>query len=264
MITGGFVLLGGYLAANLNSPRLWIAALVIAALTAAANVINDCYDLEPDRISKAHRPLPSGQLSLDAARILAIALIVLALGLSIFLGAAMAMIAVVMTVLLYMYSRVFKKTVLFGNFVVSLLVAVTVIYGGMAVDNINPSLVPALIIITFMISREILKTVEDYESDRMTGTRTIAVAWGEKSALLAFSVISSLVVLLTLLPWLMNSVSAVYLIIVIPGANIIILSAIYVALATPDKSRIRMALAGTKAASLIWLVAMFMGLAFAF
>ncbi len=55
----GCVLLGGYLGAGLDMPRLWIAALTVAALMAAANVINDCLDLEYDRINYPLRPLPS-------------------------------------------------------------------------------------------------------------------------------------------------------------------------------------------------------------
>ena len=258
----GCVLLGGYLGAGLDMPRLWIAALTVAALMAAANVINDCLDLEYDRINKPLRPLPSNQLRLDVARIWGAILIVLGLGTSMFLGADMAIVAAAMAVLSYLYSKVLKKLFLLGNIAVSVMVATTIVYGGMAVDNVGPTLVPALIILMFMFCREVLKTVEDQEGDRLMGARTIAVVWGEKRALGAFSALSVLVALVSLLPWLLNQVSALYLVIVIPGGNVILLLAAYMLLKRPDQGNIKMALMGTKAASFIWLVAMFVGLTF--
>lgn len=255
----GSVVLGGYLTTEPTTPRLWIAAAVAAMLTAAGNVVNDYFDMEIDRINKPFRVLPSGQLSPAAAARWALALAATGLGLSALLGAAMALIAAVMAVLLYVYSWKLKPSFLVGNAVISVMSAITVVYGGIAVGSVGPTLVPALVILLFMFCREILKTVEDYEGDRQIGARTIAVVWGKMGALRVFSVLATLMAFLSLLPWVLGNVSAAYPILVIPGVSLVLLLAAFVLSKRPTRRYIRMALVVTKADWILWTAAMFIG-----
>lgn len=255
----GSVILGGYLTTNPGTPRLWIAAVVAATLTAAGNVVNDYFDVEIDRINKPFRVMPSGQLTTAAAARWAVILVAIGLSLSTLLGAAMALIATVMAVLLYVYSWKLKPSFLVGNAVISVMSAMTIVYGGMAVGSIGATLVPALLILLFMFCREILKTVEDYEGDRQGGARTIAVVWGKMGALRLFGVLAVLVAFLSLLPWLLGHVSTAYLLLVIPGVDAVLLLAAFVLLNRPTRRYIRMALVTTKADWVLWTVAMFIG-----
>lgn len=254
-------MLGGYLTRGLDAPQLWIAALVAATLVAAAIVINDCLDVKPDRINKPARPLPNGRLSLSGAWLLGNALVVTGLGLSLSLHVAMPLLAALVAVLLYVYSLKIKRIFLLGNLVVSAMTALTVIYGGMAVDNVGPTLVPALVVGVFMLGREILKTAEDYHGDLVSGVRTIAVVWGKQSALRLFSALSAAVALLLLLPWWVGDLSPAYLLIALPGDGAILLSAAYLAWNRSDRHAMRIALRGTRAAAFVWLAAMFIGVA---
>lgn len=255
----GSVILGGYLTTDPGTPRLWIAAAVAAMLTAAGNVVNDCFDMEIDRINKPYRVLPSGQLNPIAAARWAVILVAIGLGLSTLLGVAMALIAAVMAVLLYVYSWKLKPSFLVGNAVTSVMSAMTIVYGGMAVSSIGPTLVPALLILLFMFCREILKTVEDYEGDRQAGARTIAVVWGKIGALRVFGALAVLVSFLSLLPWLVGDVSAAYLLLVVPGVDAVLLSVSVILLRRPTQRYIRTAWVATKAAWVLWIVAMFIG-----
>lgn len=221
--------------------------------------MNDYFDVETDRINKPFRVLPAGQLSAAAAARWAVALVAVSLGLSTLLGTVMALIAVVMAVLSYVYSWKLKPSFLVGNAVISVMSAMTIVYGGMAVGSVGPTLVPALLILLFMFCREILKTVEDYEGDRQGGARTIAVAWGKMGALRVFGVLAVLVAFLSLLPWLLGNVSASYLLLVIPGVDAVLLLAAFVLLKRPTRRYIRMALVATKADWVLWTVAMFIG-----
>ncbi len=255
----GSVILGGYLTTDPATPRLWIAAAVTATLTAAGNVVNDYSDVETDRINKPFRALPSGQLSLTAAARWAMALVAIGLGLSTLLGTVMALIAAVMAALLYVYSWKLKPSFLVGNAVISVMSAMTIVYGGMAVNSIGPTLVPAMLVFVFMFCREILKTVEDYEGDRLVGTRTIAVVWGKVGALRVFGILAMLVAFLSLLPWLLGNVSAAYLLLVIPGVDAVLLLTAFILLRQPSRRYIRMALVATKADWVLWMGAMFIG-----
>jgi 4-hydroxybenzoate polyprenyltransferase len=48
----------------------YVGALAAVVLNAASNIINQCFDLEIDRINKSDRPLPAGTLSLQVAGLL--------------------------------------------------------------------------------------------------------------------------------------------------------------------------------------------------
>jgi geranylgeranylglycerol-phosphate geranylgeranyltransferase len=236
---------------------------VAALLTAAGNVVNDYFDVETDRINKPFRPLPSSQLSMSVAACWAATLVIVGVVLSLSLGAVMALIAAAMAVLLYIYARFLKQSFLIGNAVVSVMSAMTVVYGGMAVNHVALTLVPAVLILLFMFCREILKTVEDYEGDRLGKMRTVAVILGKTGALLMFSGLAIMVVLLSWLPWLLGYVSAVYLLIVVPAVNAVLLTASFMALRQPSRRNIRMILAATKADWILWVVAMFIGIGLA-
>jgi 4-hydroxybenzoate polyprenyltransferase len=57
-------------------------SVMAAALNAASNVLNQVHDLELDRVNKPERPIPSGAVSIGAARKLALGLYVAAIGLA--------------------------------------------------------------------------------------------------------------------------------------------------------------------------------------
>jgi geranylgeranylglycerol-phosphate geranylgeranyltransferase len=253
----GSVILGGYVSAGFDVPRLWVAGVVAATLTATANVVNDYFDVETDCINKPFRALPSSQLSTTAAVRWAVVLATIGLGLSLFLGIVMTLIAVLMVVLLYAYSWKLKRHFLVGNALVSLMSAMTCIYGGIAVKKVGPAIIPALLILLFIFCREILKTVEDYEGDYQIGARTVAVVLGKTGALRAFAALAVLVVLISLLPWLLGTVSTLYPVLVVPGVDGVLLLAAAVLLKWPTQRFVRMALAATKADWVLWVAAMF-------
>jgi geranylgeranylglycerol-phosphate geranylgeranyltransferase len=255
-------LLGGYISAGSFPPRLWIAAGVVASLTAAGNVMNDYFDLEIDRINKPKRAIPSGQISLISAAWWAVILSVIGLVLSLFLDLVMAMIAAGILVLLVAYSWRLKHTFLLGNVAVGFMSAMTVVYGGMAVGNVQSTIVLAFVILLFIFCREILKTIEDYEGDRLLGARTVAVVLGKVSALRLFFGLALLVIALSLLPWLLNTVSIIYPILVIPGVNLVLLVVAIILLKRPTQKAIRMSVLVTKATWVFWFVAMFVGVVF--
>jgi geranylgeranylglycerol-phosphate geranylgeranyltransferase len=184
------------------------------------------------------------------------------LGLSIFLDLVMALIAAGILVLLVAYSWKLKHTFLLGNVAVGFMSAMTVVYGGMAVGNVQSTIVLAFVILLFIFCREILKTVEDYEGDRLLGARTVAVVLGKVSALRLFFGLALLVIFLSLLPWLLNTVSIIYPILVIPGVNLVLLAVAIILLKRPTQKAIRMSVLVTKATWVFWFVAMFVGVIF--
>lgn len=260
LLAAGCVMLGGYLTSGqMSAHRLWLAASAAGLLVAAATVVNDCVDIESDRINKPYRVLPSGRLSSQVAWVWGVTLGIAGIAAGVSLGGTAAIVPALWAVLAVAYSAFIKGMGLLADIVVSAMIASTILFGGMAVGEIGRTIVPAFVVFAFMLCREILKDVEDYEGDRTAGTRTVAVAWGPTRALRAFSAGAIGAVGASLLPWLTGVVSVKYLLIALPVVDVILLTSVYVISRSPTERTIRLTLEATKLAALLWLLAMFVG-----
>lgn len=254
------VLIGGYLNASAISFGLLLAALIAGIITASGNIINDYFDIEIDRINKPYRILPSGKFNPRHALWLGIFLSSLAILLGFYLGWDMGLVAMLMAALAFLYSWKLKKSFLMGNMIVSLMTALTFFYGSLQVGKIGHAWIPALIVLMFMLAREILKTVEDIPGDRRVGARTIAVLWGQSRALEAFIVFAVIVALIVPVPWVLQDVSIIYLVLSVPFVSIALIFVIFLVKKQPSVEVIKKSLLITKGSWIIWAIAMCLGL----
>jgi 4-hydroxybenzoate polyprenyltransferase len=175
--------------------------LVASVLIAGAGyIINDYFDLNIDKINKPSRLIVDRIISRRWAMmlhfVLSIAGLVITAYVSIkinnFLLILMNGIAVV---LLWVYSTTFKKKLLSGNVIISLLTAWVIFMLFFCEVNLNengflPDSNQALITIyklaivyggfAFIVSlvREVIKDIEDEMGDRKYGCRTMPISWG--------------------------------------------------------------------------------------
>jgi len=215
------ILLSGFVIAGFGAFRspyvgpLMVAAISAALIGCAANTIHDVLDDEVDRIIRPNRPLPSGTVSINTAKTVWFVLSTAGIVFSLFLSRLHFILALGFVLALYSYSAFLKSTVLWGNVIVSLLVAFGFVYGGMTVGSPRSLIVGAVFVFLFILSREIIKDVEDMEGDRRPGIRTLPVKFGSRVAILTVSVILSLIILLTPLPFLVFVYSSLYLFIIL-------------------------------------------------
>lgn len=214
-LTGGLaVLLGGYVAGTGNWLAIGLAVVATFLVSMSANAWNDYLDIEIDRVNQPQRPLPSGAVSPRSAWIFSLILTAVALVISAFINMPTFVVAVISAVLLYLYSWKFKSTILFGNFTIAGISAMSAIFGGLAAGNVRPSLWLAAVIFTAIMGREVLKTLADYEGDLMQHCRTISTAWGRRPARIVFFLSGALTIIVMMLPYLFNVYSVVYVIVV--------------------------------------------------
>lgn len=161
-----------------------LSGIVAAFVCAGANVINDIFDLEIDRINKPHRVIASGAMSLMAARRYYVFLTGSAVILSAWINWAVFGIVVFSVLLLYYYSVYLKRTPIWGNLTVCFFTSVNFLAGGMAFDQTEHAWYPALFTFLFQFGRELLKDVEDIEGDRVGGANTFPVLYGVRASLL--------------------------------------------------------------------------------
>jgi geranylgeranylglycerol-phosphate geranylgeranyltransferase len=179
---GGMLGGGGAALAHAGGPLL-LAAASATALGAAANAHNDVCDLEIDRVNRPDRPLPSGALSVPAARTVWAALTTLGVGLAALLSPLHLAVAAVSAVLLAAYNADLKRRPLVGNLAVSVVIGLALPFGGAAVwatgtGKMAPVALGAAFAFGSTLAREVAKDIEDTEGDSTGGAVTLPVRFG--------------------------------------------------------------------------------------
>lgn len=169
-----------FIATTTLVPSVVLPFLVVALITAAGNVINDFFDVEIDRVNRPDRPIPSGQVSLPAARAFAVTLFLAGILVSLGTNGLCIAIAVINTFLLICYAARLKRLPLVGNITVSYLAASMFLFGG-AFNGLQGlvNVVPFSVMTFFaMMARELVKDAEDVEGDKASGAATIPIRYG--------------------------------------------------------------------------------------
>lgn len=235
------------------------ACLTGACLTAAANAINDVYDLEIDRINRPRRPLPSGVITSREAFAFSIIFFLLGLTSSALINAETLIIALIFSVLLYLYSSTFKRQVLVGNFTVSLATAFAFIFGGVAVKRVEHAIFPAAFAFLLHFGREIIKDMEDIDGDQQNGAQTLPIRFGLRPAQILTTIFLMALIVITQVPFFLNIYGLWYLIIVNIGVNTVLLYAICSMWKKPVKSNFRILSAMLKINMVVGLAAIYAG-----
>lgn len=200
-----------------NLPAVVLASISAMLIAAAANTINDVYDLDIDRINKPQRPLPSGKISLRQARLAAISEYASGCLLALFISVPMTAMAILFSLLTWQYAARLKRQPLIGNLAVSLSTGAAFIYGALANGFLNEGIVPAAIAFLFHLAREIIKDLEDMEGDARGGAHTFPLRYGVTAAIRMTHTVFLLLVLVTTYPWLTGSYGNYYMLTVAVG-----------------------------------------------
>ena len=197
-------------------PAILLAALSAALINGAGNAFNDLMDIDVDRINRPLRPLPSGRLSLNAARMQSLLLALAGCALAFWLSLWHGLIALAVVALLAIYSISLKHSLLWGNVLVAVVGAIAFPYGALAVGDIGRSWIPALFAFLFHLGREIVKDIEDVAGDQIRGDRTLPLCWGRTQAGVLAALVYLLLVGFTWMPFFMGLYGAFYALALLP------------------------------------------------
>ena len=207
---------------NLADIRLLLVSLAALVVISAGNAINDYCDYDIDRINRPRRPLPSGRIRRPNALILAIVLTVIGIYLGTLINRNTTVIAILVSVALVSYAFWLKRTPFVGNLIVSGLTGLTFIAGGVAIDSVQGTLIPALFAFLFTTAREIVKDLEDTEGDLKNNAKTLATLNPRVAVWTAIGFMAS-VILFSPIPYLFRWYSWHYLIIVLVGVDLVLI-----------------------------------------
>ena len=207
---------------NLLDGRLLLVSIAALLLLSAGNAINDYCDYNIDRINRPQRPLPSGRIQRLHALIFAIVLMVLGIWLGTLVSRSAIAFAILVAVALMGYAFWLKRTPFVGNLVVSGLTGSTFIAGGIAIDSVQGTLVPATFAFLFTGAREIIKDIEDTKGDLKNSAKTLAIL-NPRLAVGTAVGFMALVILFSPLPYLFGWYSRSYLFAVVIGVDLVLI-----------------------------------------
>ena len=223
------------------NPEIFMILLSTVFFVGASNILNDLTDVETDRISHPSRYLPDERLRRgDAITIMScefffsyMLVTVVSFLLNNHLPISIFLIAIMIDIA---YEWLLKKNGLIGNLIVSLSVGLPFLYGASLI-GVNWIHIVIFLMASFSnVSREIVKDVQDMEGDLSTRD-TLPNEIGEKRSLLVSGFFIITAVVLSFLPIIFGSDSAVYVIPVI-FADIIFLYSLERSFTSPKKAQI--------------------------
>jgi len=188
---------------SLSFTCLVFATIFIAA---AGYIINDIYDIETDSVNKPNNVIVGKSISEDMANKLFIGFTIIGIILGTYVTwqidkNSFAVLFLLVSALLYWYATSLKQTILIGNIVVSLLVALSILIVG--IFEITPMITAEskdayLFMFQFLVDyalfaflinfvRELVKDLEDVDGDYKAGYNTLPIAIGrDRASKLAF------------------------------------------------------------------------------
>jgi len=190
---------------------IFLTALTASLTAAAGNVVNDIVDIEGDKINHPTRPIPRGTISKSEAISIYIILVLLSEFISFYISPTHLVINSFAAFLLFTYSLYLKRVVLAGNLVISFLTGLVFVYGGLAVNELNRSIIPALFAFLINLIRELVKDMEDKEGDIKDGIISFPVKYGFRETKRILTFLSIMLIVFTLYPYLTGIYGTLYL-----------------------------------------------------
>ncbi len=204
------------------SQAVILSAISASIIAASGNVLNDYFDYEIDLVNRPDRPLPSKQMSPSFALSLYSALTLAGFLIAIYISWISFFIVFGTIIILLVYSYLLKGVPLLGNAAIAVCTGLAFIYGGVAVNNWEGAVIPAIFALLVNFIREIVKDVEDINGDLMNGVFTFPTKYGINAAhnLLVFLIL--VLIMATVYPIFTKIFSIDYLIMVLFSVDIIL------------------------------------------
>ncbi|VVB62264.1 Digeranylgeranylglyceryl phosphate synthase [uncultured archaeon] len=185
-------------------------------ISSSALIFNDYFDIESDKINTPTRPLPSGKVKPSEVILLTIITTAIGLVAALLISLIGFSVGIVFWIIGFLYNWKLKETGLLGNIMVSCSVAITFIFGGIAVGQPWNKIVWFFSFIVFFIDlgEEIGSGAMDEKGDKKRSSKSIAITKGKDYALRISSGLFTVVIVISFIPFILQWLGIPYLIMI--------------------------------------------------
>lgn len=233
----GFAVLVGIIITNSSlvfSEFSFVGFLIGFFISSYSMVINDIYDIDIDKINRPDRPLPSGRVTLNEAKLFSVFLLFIGISLSIISiirydsSILIFFITIFFSFISWLYSYSLKKRGLIGNFIVAISMTIPFIFGGIIINGFTNVLLLSFSTIAFLsgLGREIVKTICDVKGDKSKHVNTISITLGVSNAAKLGGFLILCAVLVSIIPFVLGSVDPIYFIFLILPNSLMLYSSL--------------------------------------
>jgi geranylgeranylglycerol-phosphate geranylgeranyltransferase len=265
LMVAAAVWVGAYLTVGFHgSIELVVSMSGAFLICAGGNVVNDIIDRDADRINHPSRPLPSGELTISAARMVALSCHAFALIPVILSNRPVMTLGLATMSALFAYNLWLKRLPLIGNLLIGILGGMAFLCGGLSVDpehalELPGPLVASAFAIMFHLIREIVKDVEDIDGDRLQQIRSLGRLAGARPALIVALLLFVMFIILTIVPAWYGWYGDRYLVIVLFMIDLPLFVLLTLTCVNPKRQFVQWSRAGLKIGMVLGLVALLAG-----
>lgn len=204
----GFFLVAGEILAFGGSPPLYqvlLGFLTLFFISGSANISNDYFDREVDRINLPARPLPSGRISVPELWLLFLLFTAAGLTAAALLGPLVLALVSSLWGIALLYNMKLKESGFAGNLIVATCLGMIFVLGGITAGTINGVVLTfAALAFFFDLGEEIAADAMDVKGDQVRSSKSLAKRWGRTFAMRISGIMFGVFFVLTLLPFLMG------------------------------------------------------------
>lgn len=194
-MSGGAAILFSSFISDYQGPleQILIPILVVVFFTVGANVLNDYFDYQTDKINRPDRLIVTGVITKEQALYFSLISFIVGVYFALRLNYNSQIISLGISLpLLFLYNAKIKNYPLIGNIIVSLIIGLSFIYAGFVFENVKPLIVPSLLAFGLTLIREVVKDIADLKGDETIGARTLPIVIGKQKAIYFCTILSIL------------------------------------------------------------------------
>ena len=215
---GFFAVAGEILAAGGLPPadKVVLGFLTLFFISGSANIANDYFDREVDRVNLPTRPLPSGRISVTGLWILFAIFTGVGLAAAALLGPFVLALVFVLWAVSNAYNLKLKEYGFFGNLVVASCLGMIFIVAGIIAGAVSGVVLTfAALAFFFDLGEEVAGGALDARGDQLRSSRSLAKRWGRDRAMTVAGIMFAIFFALTFVPFLAGWLGYDYLVLVL-------------------------------------------------
>lgn len=190
--------------------------LTLFFISGSANISNDYFDREVDRVNLPSRPLPSGRIPVTELWVLFAVFTAAGFAAAALLSPPVLALVLVLWAVSNAYNLKLKEYGFIGNLVVAGCLAMIFIVAGIIAGEINGVVITfAALAFFFDLGEEIAGDALDVKGDQLRPSRSIAKRWGRSRAMTVAGIMYLIFFTLTTVPFLAGWLSYDYLLLVL-------------------------------------------------